>query len=404
MSVDDLPLSGMRIVDFTRLLPGPWCTQVLGDLGGDVIKIEQPEIGDYGRHNPPHYKEGGVYFTGVNRNKRSITLDLTQEDDRVVATRLIDQADILVESFRPDVTRKFGLDYATLAKSKPDLIYCSVNGFGDSGPLARMPGHDLSIQGMSGLMEMRGHEAPPVPTFQTSDYSAAIYATIGILAAVIRRNKTGQGCYLDVPMYDTMMAWSGVTLSSALARIAGFSGEPSLGSFGTNPRYATYLTRDGKAVTVSLLEARTWRLFCEYIGRLDLIYDEGWADRHTTHGGHEAAFRDAISQLCLAHDRDDLAALMAKAGIPICPVYTPDEAVTSPEAKGRDIIAFVQHPIDGSIPYFRDPLQRAGLSDPTRYPAPRLGENSSEIRAEAAAGGTRNCADEHTGAVASHSR
>jgi crotonobetainyl-CoA:carnitine CoA-transferase CaiB-like acyl-CoA transferase len=377
-----LPLHGVRVVDFTRLLPGPWCTQVLGDLGADVIKIEQPGVGDYGRFNPPHYKETGVYFAAVNRNKRSIALDMAKPDDRKVALDLVMDAGILIESFRPGVTARLGIDYASITKINPSIVYCSVNGFGSDGNLGSLPGHDLSIQGMSGLLEMRTawDGPPPIPSFQTSDYSAAIYSTIGILAAHIRRIQSGEGCYLDVPMYDTAVAMASVTLSSALARLAGHSGKPELGSFGTNPRYACYETRDGKFVSVSLLEMRTWHVFCRFINRPDLIYDEHWADRHSTHGERAGLFKQAILNFCKSDDRDSLVARCLEAGIPICPVYDADETVTSTEAKARDLIGFLEHPVDGPIPYVRDPLERAGLSNPSRHHAPSLGEHDAELR------------------------
>lgn len=382
MSGSQLPLQGVRVVDFTRLLPGPWCTQVLGDLGADVIKIEQPNIGDYGRFNPPHYAETGVYFAAVNRNKRSIALDMAEQDDRKVALDLIQNAGILVESFRPGVTARLGIDYDSVKRSNPSIIYCSVNGFGSDGNLGGLPGHDLSIQGMAGLLEMRTewHGPPPIPSFQTSDYSAAVYSTIGILAAYIRRSQTGEGCYLDVPMYDTAVAMASVTLSSALARLAGYSGKPEIGSFGTNPRYACYETRDGKFVSVSLLEMRTWQAFCSFVNRPDLVYDEHWADRHSTHGERAGLFKKAIADFCKSDDRDSLAARCLEAGIPICPVYSADEAVSSPEAKARDLIGFIDHPVDGPIPYVRDPMERAGLSDPSRHHAPSLGEQDAEVR------------------------
>jgi len=382
VSGSQLPLQGVRVIDFTRLLPGPWCTQVLGDLGADVIKIEQPNVGDYGRFNPPHYKGTGVYFAAVNRNKRSIALDMAKQDDRKVALDLIKGAGILVESFRPGVTAKLGIDYDAVKKGNPSIIYCSVNGFGSEGDIGSLPGHDLSIQGMAGLLEMRTEwdGPPPIPSFQTSDYSAAVYSTIGILAAYIRRSQTGEGCYLDVPMYDTAVAMASVTLSSALARLAGYSGKPEIGSFGTNPRYACYETRDRKFVSVSLLEMRTWQTFCRFVDRSDLIYDEHWADRHSTHGERAGLFKKAIADFCKSDDRDPLVARCLEAGIPICPVYDADETVSSPEAKARDLIGFLQHPVDGPIPYVRDPLERAALSDPSRRHAPSLGEHDSELR------------------------
>src|SRR3954466_2784991 len=170
--IEPLPLEGAKVVDLSRLLPGPWCAQTLGDLGADVIKIEQPDIGDYGRFNPPSYREGGVYFNSVNRNKRSVTLDLKNEDDRRVALDLLREADIVVESYRPGVTEKLGIDYASLAKINPRVIYCSVTGFGCDGEFAQVPGHDLSIQGAAGILNPGDFsDTPPMPGFQAADYA-----------------------------------------------------------------------------------------------------------------------------------------------------------------------------------------------------------------------------------------
>jgi crotonobetainyl-CoA:carnitine CoA-transferase CaiB-like acyl-CoA transferase len=324
----------------------------------------------------------GVYFASVNRNKRSVALDLANPDDRAVALSLVAKADILVESFRPGVARRLGIEYESIAKMNPSIIYCSVTGFGSDGSLADVPGHDLSIQGMAGLIDTAdGQETPPaMPMFHTGDYSAAIYAAIGILAACIRRMQTGAGCFLDVPMFDCTLAMASVTLSSALARLAGSTGDPKLEVFGTNPRYACYRTRDGKAVSVSLLEMRTWQRFCEYIKRPDLIYDETWSDRHTTHVRYTEVFRKAIAEFCASDDRDNLVKRMVGAGIPICAIYNADEAVTSSEVSARQLIAFSEHPVQGPIPYFKDPLVRAGLSDPTRRHAPSLNEQGVEVR------------------------
>jgi crotonobetainyl-CoA:carnitine CoA-transferase CaiB-like acyl-CoA transferase len=380
-SAEPLPLEGAKVVDLSRLLPGPWCGQTLGDLGADVVKIEQPEIGDYGRFNPPYYREGGAYFHSVNRNKRSITLDLKREDDRRVALDLLRDADIVIESYRAGVTEKLGIDHASVAKLNPGVIYCSVTGFGCDGEFARVPGHDLSIQGAAGILNPGSFEGtPPMPGFQAADYAGATYATMAVLAAYIQRLKTGRGRHLDIALYDSLVVFSNIALASAFARTAGFSGKPELEVWGSNPRYAIYPTRDGKAVTVCLLETRTWERFCEFIGRSDLIYEETHADRHTSHGERADVFRKVIGDLCLAHDRDTLVTKMVEADIAICPVYSPDEALASPEAKARGLVRMVEHPVEGSIPQIFDPLTRAGLADPQRRLAPRLGEHNGEVK------------------------
>lgn len=379
-----LPLAGVRVVDFTRLLPGPWCTQMLGDLGADVVKVEEPGIGDYARFNPPTYRTGSVYFNSLNRNKRSAVLDLKNEADRQTARRLLAGADVVVESFRAGVPEKLGIDYATVAAENPRVVYCSITGFGNGSALGSVPGHDLAIQGVAGTLgrHLRPDGPPPMPTFQAGDLAAAWYALVGILAALIRRAASGRGCYLEVPMYDSVVACSNVALSGALARLVGYPGVPEMEPWGRNPRYNLYRTRDGKAVAVCLLEARAWRQFCEYIGREDLIGDESWADRHTDHGERGAAYRDAIAAFCLAHDRDELTAKMREAGIAICPVYSTDEAVQA--AADGGLVQYLEHPLDGRIPYFHDPLARAGLTAPTRRPPPLLGEHTAEVRGEAA--------------------
>jgi crotonobetainyl-CoA:carnitine CoA-transferase CaiB-like acyl-CoA transferase len=382
-----LPLDGVRVVDFSRLLPGPWCTQTLGDMGADVIKVEQPEIGDYSRFNPPTYKTVGAYFNNVNRNKRSIVLDLGVDQDRDLAQELTARADIIVESFRPGVPEKLGIDYAAVARTNPGVIYCSVTGFGNDSALGRVPGHDLSVQGVAGVLgkhlkQLEPGKMPPMPTFQAADFTAGAFAAIGVLGAYIRRTATGAGCYLEIPMYDSVISVSNVALTGALARLAGYAGEPEMEPWGRNPRYNIYRTRDGKFVTVCFLEYRGWKRFCDYIGRSDLAPEESWADRHSDHAGRAEIIRETIAAFCLAHDRDDLAEKMREAEIAICPVYETDEAVSSAHARERGVVGFSEHAVDGRIPYLRDPLARAGLTDPERRPSPGLGEHSDEVRRE----------------------
>ncbi|MBX9840812.1 MAG: CoA transferase [Xanthobacteraceae bacterium] len=383
-SLADLPLHGARVIDFSRLLPGPWCTQTLGDLGADVIKIEQPEVGDYARYNPPTYKTVGAYFNGINRNKRSIALDLTDKKDRESAYKLIDGADIVVESFRDGVPRKLAIDYETLSKRSPSLIYCSITGFGNGSKLGRVPGHDLSIQGVAGtlLKTVEPGQKPSMPSYQGGDFTAAAFATMGVLSAYIRRMKTNAGCYLEIPMFQSLISVSNVGMSGALARVAGYTGTPEMEPWGKNPRYNIYPTRDGKYVTACLLEYRAWQRFCEYIGRSELAPAESWADRHTNHGARTGAIRQALADFCLSRDRDALLEETRAAEIAICAVYTVDEAINSEHAREVGVVGFSEHPSEGRIPHFVDPLAAAGLSHPARLPSPALGQHTEEILQE----------------------
>jgi crotonobetainyl-CoA:carnitine CoA-transferase CaiB-like acyl-CoA transferase len=310
-----------------------------------------------------------------------MTLDLTVPADREAAYKLIDEADIVVESFRDGVCRKLGIDYETLSKRNPSLIYCSVTGFGNGSKLGRVPGHDLSIQGVAGtlLKTAEPGKRPSMPSYQGGDFTAAAFATMGVLSAYIRRMNTNAGCYLEVPMFQSLVSVSNVGMSGAMARAAGFAGKPEMEPWGKNPRYNIYETRDGKYVTACLLEYRAWQRFCEYIGRNELAPEESWADRHTNHGERTEPIRKALAEFCLSRDRDALVEEMAAAEIAICAVYTADEAINYEHAREIGSVVFTEHPTEGRIPHLVDPLAAAGLTDPARLPSPALGQHTDDI-------------------------
>lgn len=368
-------LQGIKVLDFSRMLPGPWATQMLADLGADVIKVEEPGVGDLGRHNTPNFKVGSVYFNTVNLNKRGLALNLATAEDRAVAQALMREADVVVESFRGGVTDRLGIDYETARRLKPDIVYCSITGFGQTGPLAGVPGHDLVVQATTGAMGTgEPGTKPPVPGFQCGDYAAANTAVIAILAALQRRSRTGEGGHLDVSLYDSMMSMMNIVGGLALARQAGHHGTPKMELWGGNPRYDTYLCADGKPVAVSLLEARIWGHFCQVIGRPELFDPgEGPEQRHTHHGERGALYRQALTAFCASMPRDELIARMAAADVPIVPVYTPEEALASAHARAREVLQWIDHPSEGRIPVLSNPLARCGLTTGERRPAPDLG-------------------------------
>ena len=386
------PLAGMRILDFSRLLPGPWATQLLGALGADVVKVEQPLIGDLSRHNHPRYVRDSVYFNTVNANKRSAAIDLSGDTAAEVVPALIVWADVLVESFRPGVAAKFGIDAATARARKPSLIHCAISGFGQTGPLSHIAGHDLVIQAATGVLGCHPpSDAPPdVPGFQSADYAGALMSVVAIQAAWTRRLQDGSGCTIDLGMYDALLSMCAMPLASAMSRATGGTGEPRAEVFGSNPRYSTYRTADGGAVAVSLLEARAWELFCRAIDRPDLVRaDETAADRLTGHGEHGVRYREAIAAYCLRHDRDVLVDEMRRLGIAISAVLEPDEALALDHARERGAVAWIDHPAEGRIPQLRTPLHQAGLAAPMPRPAPGLGEHSVAFLREAGFEATR---------------
>ncbi len=381
-----LPLDGVRVMDFSRLLPGPWATQMLSELGADVVKIEQPGIGDPSRQNHPKFHEESVYFHLVNGNKRSITLNLAKPEAAPVIRRLLARADVIIESYRPGVARKLGIDYASVAAYNPRVIYCSVTGFGQTGPMAHVAGHDLVIQGMTGHMAraMTPGTPPPVPGFQAGDFAGALMTVIGVQAALTQREKTGVGNELDISMFEALLHMCPIPLTSAIARLAGHSGEPAQEVFGRNPRYATYLTQDQKPVAVSLLETKIWSDFCTDIGRPDLIAaDETPADRLTAHGERAPAYHAALKRYCAEHTWAQIQAHMIKTGLAVCTIASPDEALAQAHVIERGMLEYIDHPREGRIPHLVNPLSRAGLARRTHRPAPMLGEHTDDVLGEA---------------------
>ena len=377
-----LPLSGVRIADFSRLLPGPWCGQLLGDFGAEVIKVEQPGVGDYSRHNPPAYREGSVYFHSVNGFKRSIAVDLASPQGLEVAQRLFRTSDVVIESFRPGVQKKLKIDYDAARAINPKIVYCSISGYGQDGPLARVPGHDLVIQSMTGLMgvNLENEPQPAPPGFLAGDYAGAAMATIGVMAGVMQSRQTGQGCYIDLSMFDSLFYMNSIVLTGAMSRLAGYSGKPTLQAFGGNPRYNIYVCKDRKPVAVSLLEARQWKQFCEVIGRTDMIFeDEGPDSRLSDHGERSTLFRATISEFCASMERAPLLALMEEHQIPISAVNTPDEALQEAVIEARGLLGYTDDPVDGRIPHLVSPYKRAGLTRERHQTAPRLGEHSEQV-------------------------
>jgi crotonobetainyl-CoA:carnitine CoA-transferase CaiB-like acyl-CoA transferase len=375
-----LPLAGIRVLDWTRLLPGPWCSQMLSDLGAEVIKVEHRGVGDVSRHNAPSYRKDSVYFHGVNGGKKSLTIDLTAPRARELTRRLIETSDIMMESFSTSVAGKYGIDAGAALKVNPKLIHCSISGYGQTGPMSPVPGHDLIVQAATGLLAPGATGVPQMPGFQTADYAAGLMACIGILAALRRRDRYGLGAALDISMFDSTFNLGLLGLASAMARAAGATGEPAMEIWGGNPRYALYPTRDGKTVAVSLLELRYWRKFCETIGRPELAAEwEDPADRLSNHGVLTETYRQTIAEYCMTHDRDQIAQAMAKHAIPVVPVLMPDEAVASDHVAQRDLISRVANPVEGATVSLNNPLHASGLARKNRTPAPAMGVDNTAI-------------------------
>jgi crotonobetainyl-CoA:carnitine CoA-transferase CaiB-like acyl-CoA transferase len=355
---------------------------VLADFGAEVIKIEEPKRGDYSRHVPPYY--GGresVYFQNVNRGKRSMTLNLAEERGRDIFCKLATTADVVIESFRPGVTKELGIDYAKVSELNPRIVYCSVTGFGQTGPYKDFVAHDLNIQGLSGLLKLAlsGNEAPRMPGLQAADFAAAAGACIGILLGLQYRQRTGRGLYVDIAMLDCLISWLVVAAADILASMRGERAAPRIEVWGANPRYGIYRTGDGGYVTVAALERKFWERLCEFGGRADLIDPEEGDDRRLTdHGSSKEAYRTFLEQFSAGMGQGEWLELQ-RVGVPVAPVYSVEEALRDAHVIERRMVEWTAHPEVGLIPLLGIPFKLTPGAGRIERPAPSLGEHTDDI-------------------------
>lgn len=363
-------LAGLRVLDLTRLLPGPFCTQLLADLGADVIKIEEPS-GDPARYYPPLHEGTGALFLLVNRNKRSIVIDLKTAAGRQQFLALAERADVVVESFRPGVMDRLGVGYAVLSERNPRLIYASLSGFGRTGPYRDRAGHDLNYIALAGLLQFNvdADRVPVMPAVQVADLGAATFAAVGILAAVIARQGTGRGQVVDVSLYASALAWLPTLLGNALGGgVAPRPAEPMLA--GGLAQYAVYKTADGRFVTLGALEPRFLANFLDAVGRSDLVA----ADQDT--------LRAALTDIFAAHTLEQWTTRLTDVDTCFAPVYTLEEAIDDPHAQALERFTSVAHDRFGALGQIAPPFDLSETPAVIRRPPPDLGEHTAEIVAE----------------------
>lgn len=368
-------LAGLTVLDLTRLLPGAYCTQMLADLGADVIKVEEPGRGDYNREFPPiNVKESGSFLL-LNRNKRSVTVNLKTEEGKVILRRLAARADILVEGFRPGVMDRLGVGYEALTKENPRLIYCAISGYGQDGPYAKTPGHDLNYMALAGALQLFGKagEGPIVPGLSIADQGGgSLMAAFGILAAVLGRARTGKGQFVDVSMTDGAVSWLGYHAADYL-----FAGlEPKGGErrfIGQAPCYNVFRCADGRHITLGLIEPQFWNRFCDIVGLPDLK-EEQWPEG-------EVADRQmsCVADLMASRSCDEWMALLGPADLPVAPVNTMREAFDDPQLKHREMLLEMDHPVEGRIPQLGFPIKFSDTPGRLRTSPPLLGEHNDEV-------------------------
>jgi alpha-methylacyl-CoA racemase len=376
------PLSGIRILDLSRLLPGAYASQMLADFGAEVIKIEEPGSGDYGRFMPPQLAGGmSLYFVAINRNKRSMTLNLKAPEGREIFLRMVRQADVVLESFRPGVMERLGLGYEQLKEVHPGLVYCAISGYGQDGPYRLRAGHDLNYAGYAGLLDYnRGPRGEPaMPPTQLGDLAGGSFmAVIGIMTALFGRTQTGEGRMIDVSMTEGVMSLLPLTATAYLnTGVAPQPGRTALD--GGLPCYNMYETQDGKHITLAALEYKFWHTFCTRIGHLELL------PFHTPVGpGEREEAIDMLRAIFKTRTRDEWIAELAEIDACVGPVYSIDEALNDQHAQARGV-SVTSGPIGETGVSFRTlpSFPRiSGVEDEQRYAPPGLGEHTSELLGE----------------------
>ncbi|MFC1457051.1 CaiB/BaiF CoA transferase family protein [Microvirga arabica] len=374
-----LPLSGIRVLDLSRILAGPWCAMVLADLGAEVIKVEHPKRGDDTRDWGMRIgSTETTYFNSVNRNKYSICLDLGTEEGPDIARALARQSDVVIQNFKFGGADRMGLGYDRLSQENPGLVYCSIAGYGSTGSEARRPGYDLVVQGEAGLMALNGEADQPPLKFGIAavDLFTGQYAAQAVLAALVERGRTGRGRHVELSLFDC-----GLSLTSYYGLEALLRGEDPPRYGNAHPSivpYGVFQTGDGPVVITVGNNAQFERFCRDVIGRPDLAEDP----RFTTNiarSTHRATLVPEIEAELVKHRRADLLATLRRYGIPCGEVLGLHEALRSERAREAGLVEEYSHPAGGKAPVLASPFQFEGERARVRMPPPRLGEHTEEI-------------------------
>ena len=374
------PLSGLRVLDLTRVLAGPTCTQMLGDLGAEVIKIERPEAGDDTRGFAPPFvpnTKESAYFVGVNRNKKSVTLDIAKPEGQAIIHKLLEHCDILVENFKVGALAKYGLGYEQLAKTHPRLIYCSITGFGQTGPYAPRPGYDALIQAMGGVMSLTGEPngSPQKVGVPVADLFAGLYGCIGILAAVNHRNSTGQGQQIDIGMLDTHVAW---LANQGMNYLATGENPARLGNQHPNiAPYQEFPTKDGYII-LAVGNDPTFERFCKAFGQEALLADPRFATNPIRVQNRQLVtdtLTPVMKSKTTAEWIDALEALKIGCG----PINTLEQVFADPHVQAREMVVEMAHGSGETVKVIANPVKLSATPPSYRSAPPVLGEHTNAV-------------------------
>ena len=375
------PLSGLTVIDLSRILAGPYCTLMLAELGARVIKVEAPVTGDDARQYGPFVNGKSAYFQSVNRGKESLVLNLKADNDKVIFKKLLEKADIIVENFRPGTMEKLGFGWETLKQKYPNLIYASASGFGHSGPDMYRPAYDMVVQGMGGIMSVTGHPGSP-PTrigMSIGDIGSGLYATIGIQAALYHRQLTGEATKVDIGMLDCQVA----LLENAVMRyhVNGTAPGPLGARHPSITPFEAYQTKDGYIIVSAGNDALFVKL-CESLEKLEWVNDERYTTNDLRNQNVEA-LKTEMEAVLMSNTTAHWVDRLGDFGIPASPINDIGQAATHPQTIARNMIVSIDDPITGPMKVSGNPVKISGFEDPdTRTPAPNLDEHRDQILKE----------------------
>ncbi|UUX50400.1 CoA transferase [Nisaea acidiphila] len=381
MAASGGPLSGVTVVDLSRILAGPYCTMMMAELGARVIKVETPNSGDDARHYGPFINGKSAYFQSVNRGKESIALNLKDEGDKAILDKLLEKADVIVENFRPGTMEKLGFGWERLHEKFPKLIYVSASGFGHSGPDMYRPAYDMVVQGMGGIMSITGHEGAPPTRIGTSigDIGSGLYAAIGAMSALVHRGATGEATKVDISMFDCQLA----LLENAIMRyfVSGTAPGPLGARHPSITPFEAFHTEDGYIIIAAGNDGLFHKM-ADALGR------PGWKtdDRYLTNdlrSQHQEYLKVEIEAVLGTNTTAHWGKIMDDAGVPNGPINNVGQAAEHPQAAARNMIVDVDDPVTGAMKVVGNPIKLTAFEDPnSRVPAPNLDQDRERILKE----------------------
>ncbi len=382
-------LAGLRVLDLSRVLAGPWAGQLMADLGADVVKVERPGAGDDTRAwGPPWLDDGAgsatsesAYYLSANRNKRSVTIDMSQPDGQQLVRQLAAKADILIENFKVGGLSQYGLDYASLKELNPRLIYCSITGFGQTGPYASRAGYDFLIQGMGGLMSLTGRpdgaegEGPLKVGVALTDVMTGLYASVAVLAAVAHRERTGEGQYIDLALLDVQIA---CLANQASNYLVGGVVPGRMGNAHPNiVPYQDFPTADGYMI-IAVGNDGQFSSLCRTLGHPEWALDERFAT-NPQRVKHRAELIALIHRASVTRSTSEWIAAMEAAGVPCGPINTLDKVFADPQVQARGVRIEMPHELSGTVPLVANPIRMSGSPVQYQRPPPTLGQHTGEV-------------------------